>query len=333
MPFVLVVAGALASSTASAGPFLSKTMQDQFFDRTVERPLVLGKGWVELALRNDFKLANGYWDENGDAQEFSSASFLYTTQTLEARYGMMRRVELNYAFRTHYLALQNPDLGTDTRQFGAGDPTFGVTFDLFRTLTPLSNLVTYAKYKVPFANESPGNRIGGPNTFSSFILTTGTPDLSLGMKGKQQFGPMALELDYTFVKRFSSVVLYAIETDYYQFAARLKPGDIHRVAASAILQAGPVAVEGGAVYERRDEIQIGNTSGGLLPSSELNSIANSDGQYLNANVGATVNIGTRLDLFGSMILPLQGEDLQFFPIEDLHPTRGNTYTGALKIRY
>jgi hypothetical protein len=40
-----------------------------------------------------------------------------------------------------------------------------------------------------------------------------------------------------------------------------------------------------------------------------------------------------VDLIGGVSIPLRGEDLQFFPIEDIHPTRGNTYTGMFAFRY
>ena len=32
-------------------------------------------------------------------------------------------------------------------------------------------------------------------------------------------------------------------------------------------------------------------------------------------------------------VPVRGEDLMFFPLEDIHPTRGLTWSAALKFRY
>ena len=112
-------------SLAHAGGLEPKTMQDPFKTHSIERWLVLGKGWFELEMANDYKLANGFWDADGNAQDFESSSWTYTTQSLNLRYGITRRTELNWKFKTHYVDLQNPDLGTDFQQFGVGDPDNG----------------------------------------------------------------------------------------------------------------------------------------------------------------------------------------------------------------
>ena len=49
--------------------------------------------------------------------------------------------------------------------------------------------------------------------------------------------------------------------------------------------------------------------------------------------GIMLQLSKGIDLSFDMSVPLQGEDLQFFPIEDIHPTRGTTYSSALELRY
>mgnify|MGYP001375387496 CR=1 FL=1 len=52
---------------AEAGGFEAKTMRDSLSTREVERPLVIGKGWLEASLGYAHKTSDGYWDDEGEA--------------------------------------------------------------------------------------------------------------------------------------------------------------------------------------------------------------------------------------------------------------------------
>lgn len=329
----LTLALALSAGTAHAAGFEAKTMRAPYSSRAVERGLVLGKGWVEISLANEFKRADGYWDANGDQVDFSDASWLYTTQSILGRYGITQRGELFWMAETHYVSLTNDAFNSEIQQFGVGDPEFGYIFEVFRSLAPLVSVVTYGKYKAPLGNESPGNYIGGPNTFSAVVMTTGTPDITLGVAAKQQLGPFAMSLDGGYVYRASGIPMYAIETTNNQFQVRVKPGNIFRLTGELQLQAGPVALIGGGVYEQREATRIGNTSAGLLPSRDLRAVEGSDGWSFDAQAGAIAHVTRGIDLVYSANFPVRGEDFMFFPIEDIHPSRGITHSGAFKFRY
>ena len=219
-PLLLMLSGWLCG-TAQAGGFEPKTMRDPLSKRAIERGLVLGKGWVELEFANDLKVATSYWDSEGEAQDFEHAKWTYTTQRLDIRFGVTRRAELYWRIKSHYVQLENDYLGTDTSQYGVGDPEFGYAYELFRTLAPVTSVVAYTTYKAPLANESPGNYVGGANTFQSFVMTTGTPDWTFGIKGKKQFGPIAIEGGLAHVYRISGLALYVVETDLNQFMMRI----------------------------------------------------------------------------------------------------------------
>ena len=47
-----------------------------------------------------------------------------------------------------------------------------------------------------------GLDVGQPNSFQSFVMTTGTPDLSLGVRFKRQLGPLAFTGGAAYVHRF-----------------------------------------------------------------------------------------------------------------------------------
>ena len=277
---------------------------------------------------------------------FDSVSWLYTTQSLNFRYGLMNRAELYWNFKSHYVSLVNPKLGTDIDQYGVGDPEFGFKFELtqFEKSKHKKNpnkikysggsSILYTHYKAPLANESPGNYVGGPNTFSQFVLTTGTSDWSFGYAYKNILAStLALDFDVQYKIRISGLALYAIETDNNQFSVRVKPGNELIGKASVATQTGPLFLSTGAVFTLRGHTKVGNSVDGLIPSLQLDQIENSDGWALDSVTSATLNIGQRYDLVGSVMIPLRGEDLLFFPLESIHPTYGITYAGYLTARF
>lgn len=330
---LLCGAAAFYAGDAHAGGFEGKTMRDPFSNRSVERGLVLGKGWFQINAGSSYKDATGYWDSTGTRQDFESANWLYTTQHVGLRYGLTRNVELSWQVRSHYVGLTNDDLGTDISTFGLGDPIVGVTYQLYRSNAPLTSVVTYARYKSPFANEMPGNYVGGPNTFSNFVLTTGTPDLNIGIAAKKQFGPAAVTVDMSRVHRISALTNYAIETDMNQFNTRVKPGNLNVLDVMGEVQLGPVNLQGGGVYTQRGFFKIGPTSPGWFPHKELENIEGSDGWAFDARLGATINVMQEMDIRAGAQIPLRGEDLMFFPLEDVHPTYGLVYNGELVYRF
>ena len=336
----LLLGGLLFSSSAIAGGFEGKTMRDPFSNRSVERGLVLGKGWFQLGLGSNYKLSTGAWSPDGEKEAWDTTSWLYTTQHLHVRYGLTRNVELSWKMTSHYVALNNIDFVTNDNenglvnsQFGIGDPEMGVKYQILRENAPMTSIIAYGLYKAPLANEMPGNYVASPNAFSSFVMTTGTPDLTVGFAAKKQFGPAALTLDLAEVHRFSGLASYAIETDVNQFQVRVKPGNITKLDVELEGQGGPVNISAGAVYQHRSAFQIGTTSAGFFPNKNLDEVIDSDGWSLDAKAGVTFNVFQTLDIKGAALIPLRGEDLLFFPLEDVHPTTGNVYSGELVYRF
>lgn len=325
--------GVASPSTANAAAFEAKTMRETLSAREVERALIIGKGWLEFGVGTDVKLADGEWDADGNAVDWEHTKWMHTTQRLDLRYGVTRRGELYWNIRTHYLSLTNDQLGTELSQFGLGDPHFGYKFEMFRSVAPLTSAIFYADYKAPAGNESPGNYVGGPTTFSSFIMTTGTPDAEFGLRAKRQVGPLAVTLGAAYVQRFSGVVQYVIENELNQFNGRIKPGNITKVDAELLLGIGPVAVDVGTLVQIRDATRLGSTVAGLFPGANLAEVTGSEGWSLDATGGFTFNMTRGIDVVGGVTVPVRGEDLMFFPIEDIHPTRGITYSGTLEFRY
>jgi hypothetical protein len=318
---------------AIAGGFEAKTMRDSLAAREVERPLVIGKGWLEANLASDIKNATGYWDAEGKAQDFERANWLYTTQRVTIRYGIAKRADFWWSLPTHYARLTNNLLDTDTSKYGMGDPSFGYRHELYRASAPTVSVATKVFYKAPGADDSPGNSTGGPNTFNNIVLGTGTSDLGFGLEAKKQAGPFAVRLGVAYTHRFSGPVSYLIETEFHQFQARIKPGDTVDYDADIMMQIGPVALHNTWFIQQRSETRVGTASPGLFGDANLQPVPDSDGSAVDSSFGVVVNVTRGVDVLFDVRQPLVGEDLQFFPLEQIHPTRGTTYSTALELRY
>lgn len=334
---ILSLALAVWSDPAAAAGFQTKTMRAPLSAVEVERPLVIGRGWMEFGLGADAKLATGQWSDAGEVEAWDSASWLYTTERFDLRYGIARRAELYASVPFHYVRLQNEKLGTDTTTSGIGDPRFGWKLEWLRTAdsgqVPTSSVVTDLGFRVPAGSESPGNFIGGPTTVDTFVLSTGTMDADLTVRGRKRVGPVALTGELGYARRFAGVTQYVIESENLQFAGRFKPGDEIHASITPMVQLGPVAVQAEAAYRHRAAASVGTTSGGLFKDRYLDAVPGSDGDMFDVRPGFTLNATRQLDVRGSVGIPLLGEDLAFFPLESISPTYGLTYSGTVAFRY
>ena len=336
-----LLAGLMSPTIASAAAWETKTMQPAFAPREVERSLNIGKGWLEFTFGADVKNADGYWDSEGNAVAFDNAKWLYSTEYVSMRYGLLNRVEINARMPFHYLQLTNDLYGTDTSGVYMGDPHLGLLFELLRTDAPLTSVVAIIDFKMPAGNESPGSQIAGPSTFESFVVSTGTHDLTLGAAAKRQISILSVELNMGWTHRVSALAQYVIETDQNQFAGRIKPGDQLRADLKVTAQLGPLALHVSPKYLTWEEVMLGTSSGqsdggigvSLFPNRNLEAVEGSDGWSLNVETGVTLHASKALDINLGVDLPIRGEDLMFYPLEEIHPTKGMTYSGSLEVRY
>ena len=308
-------------------------MRESLPARESERPILLPKGWLEFSLEYDRKIGLGAWGPNGERNLFEHARWVDQVGRVGLRYGLSPRWELSIDLPYHFASITNDHLGTEIRDNGLGDPRLGARYELLQGATPDAQLVAEVVYKAPAGQEAPGTFIGGPNNVNAFVFTTGTPDLSMGVAGKKAFGPVFLTGGAGYVRRFSAIVQYLVETENSQFLGRIRPGDQGYGNLGVGVQAGPLALSGGARAVYRGETRTGTTSPGANPSKNLDPVVGSDGFALDATAELVVNFSRGFDLSANATFPLMGEDLQFFPIEDLQPTLGPTFGGAVEIRY
>ena len=324
----LLTAVLLMAPSAEAQTFGAKTMRWALPTREVERSLKLSKGWVEFGFQYDHKIGLGAWSSDGSPEYFEHARFTMQTETLKVRYGLFPRAELWWDIPVKQARLTNDLLGTDISGSSIGDPKFGYRFELFRTYTPLTSVVLEFSTKGAAGKESGGSYIGGPANFSSIVFTTGTSDWYFGAAAKRQVGPLAFTTHAGYTWRWAGVVQYLVELERSQFAGRIDPGDLIRADLEVMAQLGPVVLAATPVFEYRMKTRLG--SGGVR---DLQPLAESDGWSLDVRAVAMLQLGRGVDVSAHAILPVRGEDLQFFPIEDLQPTYGPTFGGTLEVRY
>lgn len=331
------VLGAALLGEASASGLQAKADRELYPARQVERPLVLAKGWLQVGLGADAKVASGQWNSEGAFETFSSLpaqpSFTHTTQRLAVSYGLTRHGEITADFRTHWVSLGSRDQGAETTQFGLGDPRFGYRWELYRSLAPLTSIVAVGEVKLPTANQTPGEAIDGQYAFDRVVLTTGTPDLKLGVEGKRQLGPASFALGATWVRRFSGVVDYNPLGGISPGSRLFKPGDLTLLDAEAMVQLGPVALRAGADFRLRQKALVAPATASIFDEEAVQAMADTAGWGLDLDTGAVVHASRGVDLRLGLRVPLKGEDRIFYPVEDLTSTYGITYSGALDVRF
>jgi hypothetical protein len=100
-----------------------------------------------------------------------------------------------------------------------------------------------------------------------------------------------------------------------------------------MLQVGPLALRNTWFVQQRTLTRVGTASAGLFGDANLKPIAGSDGSAVDSSFGVIANLTRGFDLMLDVRQPLAGEDLQFFPVEQIHPTRGTTFSSAIELRY
>ena len=326
---------AMLAGPAFAAGFQQKTMRVPLAVTEVERPLILGRGWLELGLGVDVKDAAGAWTPGGTARAFAvdGTRWLYTTGHLDVRYGITRHAEVYARVPFHYVHLSRGGADPDLATFGLGDPVVGWRVEWFRKHAPTTSITSDLYAKLPAGPEAPGSTIGPPSRATGVPLSTGTFDVGVELAGKHQLGPVAITAGIAYGHSFSGITQYALAVDGDPYAGRFKPGDEVRLRAEPVLQLGPIAVGAEVLYTRRALAAVGSTTPGLFDTHDFTPIAGSDGWSVDVTPGVTVNATRGFDLHAAVGVPIRGEDLVFFPFEDLTPTRGLTWSGGLEVRY
>lgn len=330
-----LIAALAVPGSARAGMGDAKTSRIAYPAREVERPPLLPRGWYELTFAYEQHLGWGAWTSDGKRDPFEHAKWSTYSETATFRFGISRRAELWWEVSFEQARLDSDAWPQDSAltDWSLGDPRFGWRIALLQAEAPQATVALDLWYKGPAGEESGGTYIGGPLNVSAITFTTGTPDAYVGALAKKQFGPIALTAHLGYMRRFSGVVQYLVETSELQFAGRIKPGDQIRADAGAMVQLGPIWIGAAPYFTYRMATKVGTTSPGVSPARRLKAVADSSGYALDVRGDLGIKLMRGLDVNGWFVYPLMGQDLQFFPLEELQPTMGPTFGGAAEVRF
>lgn len=324
----------MAGSAAHAEPFGPKSSREVMPAREIERPLDLPRGWSEFELSHDVKMATGAWGSDGSIDPFEDARWTYHTTNIRWTYGVSRRSDMQWDIPFITGHLRNDKLGTNTTAISLGDIRFRYRYRLYETEAPLTSVIAEGELKGPSGRETPGSYQGGPNQISTFVNSTGTWDAYLGIAAKRQVGPLAFTGRLGYQRRFSGLAGFLVETEQNQFLGRFKPGDRITAEVDVTGQVGPVALSLRPRFRNRASTRVGVTADTWYnPGADLKKVEGSNGNELDLGAQLTLNATRGFDVHLRGNLPLMGEDLQFFPLEDIHPTYGLTLGAAVEVRF
>lgn len=331
----LLLGVGLVAEPAQAGLFGPKSSREVMPAREVERPLDLPRGWSEFTLSHDVKLGTGGWSPDGQVVPFEHASWTWHTSLLRWRFGLTRRSDIQWDLPFHVGRLTNDELGTNLTAGNLGDIRFTYRYRLYEAEdAPMTAVVVEASLEGPTGRETPGTYRGGPQQMSTILTTSGSWDAYLGVAARRQVGPLRFTGRAGYMRRFSGLTQFVVEIENGQFAGRFKPGDRVQASVEVLGQIGPVAVAASPRFAYRAATKAGVTSNTWYnPGSEMTAYPNSDGIELDLDANIIVNATRGFDIILQGSLPLVGEDLQFFPLEDVHPTYGPTLGGAVEVRF
>ncbi len=335
--------------------FQHHTSQAEIEQRIVERPLVVGKGWVELSLgfdwkhsaseflTGDSKATVGFVPDKHFERYDNDGRLDFRTWSLDARWGFTKGTDVYLHIPIVWNSLQNSNVGEDgsvvnVNTVALGDLEFGILAQLLRKVDPggkfNSSLGMHFDVKAPTGLESPGSNIPSPGLITVLPAGTGTYNLGLDLEFKQQIAIMAVNVRAGYVWRASNVVMYLAEDDWNLFQMRLAPGDGIQWDVGLTFQlANFLALGLGGEFEYRFLTKIGPSSSGIAACKNCDPVADSDGLYMDGYGMVSVTPSRAFQVDVRFAYTLGGRRAFLIPIEDVSPTRGWTAGGAVTYRF
>ena len=205
---VLLLAGSLLLGSTLPGyaaddPLVPLSKVD-YPIRSVERPITLTRGWVELALGLSV-LGSDFFYDNREEKIMGTYDYRETTLSLSGRYGLTRSLTLGFSVPFVWKHFENQN-DVDLKEQSMGDALLWLTYQFYGKKDPTTSLAFRIWSRVPSENESPGtvNNSG----LQTLITSWGTYSLAVALLGKQQLSSFALEAEAGYVWRISGTVMF-----------------------------------------------------------------------------------------------------------------------------
>ncbi|MEC8193616.1 MAG: hypothetical protein VX127_12825 [Myxococcota bacterium] len=218
----LLLAVAVCSGTADAGPFTKKSSQGEWTRSRVDRGWVLPKGWLSVGLAVEHKNSTSYRGSDGGLRaQPDGMLWQHSKLWLELHQGFSDRVTL-YGRLPYVRSSLQPATGNQITTIAVGDAHAGI---VMQSLGGAAwDTAVSADLKLPSGVEWPEGT-GGPANTSSFLTGTGITNLGLYVHALARVPGVASAMARVgYVRKFPGVVGYVTATDGFGNGI-INPGD------------------------------------------------------------------------------------------------------------
>ena len=196
--------------------------------KEVERPINLGKGWVEFKIGFDYNYSDFFFNEDGDRIDTYVDPYDVSVETggTEYPFRMYEKVvslQIRYAWSKGFTAGMyfpyimrhwRSEFNGERNRDSWGDGSFWGTWEIYhRDEGPMISAGCRVLVEVPTGNQSPG-RIPAEKTIGAYmnenIFGRGTYSLNLSLLGKVQYSHFAFEGEAGYRYRIPETVQYMI---------------------------------------------------------------------------------------------------------------------------
>ncbi len=206
--FCLLAAGLLFLAFSLPAQAADKPMtplsKSDYPTRSVERPITLSRGWIEMTVGLSI-LGSDFFYDNREDKVSGDYEFRMTSLSLSGRYGFTRRLTLGFTLPFVWKDFKNAN-GVDLTDDSIGDAFLSATYQLLGKSDPMPSLALRVWSLVPSGNESPGtvNNSG----LKTLLTSWGTYSLAVALLGKQQIKCFSIEAEAGYVWRISGTVMF-----------------------------------------------------------------------------------------------------------------------------
>jgi hypothetical protein len=322
-------------SSAQAGLFTPKRMQGEWPERQVERPWVLPKGWTQVSLSYDHKIATGQWNAGYTREAWRhNTRWDYGRMWLRLDHGVSRHMRLFVHLPVWVHARLRNDFGTDTSTHGLGDAETGLW------VQPWLDQDWHAAYKLfikaPSGVEWPSDYVGGSDGTSGFILGTGITNV--GLSAHHRWAPnrwLKLEVSLGGVVKLPAVTGYVLEDEGFG-NGWFDPGDEGWAELGVGIQVtDDVALYGHCDLSARANHRMG-VSGPSTVRNLMEPMLGTSGVWIDVEVAGSWEPWPQLEVGASAKANVLGGDtslLGHLGLEELAPQPGWTLAGSVTGRW
>lgn len=350
-----LVAGMAVPATASASWLQPHTRQEAIPQAEIQRPLVVGKSWLEADIGFAWKHSDSHWLGDNTVnlgmtegehweRERNDGQWDHRTFNLGLRWGFSRHIEINVDIPVVWAGVWNSRMENEDgspnpiTSVGLGDIHTGVRVQALRMQNPagtISNsLVVGLDMRLPSGSESPGTFIGGPNNIVTIITGAGTWGWDLYARYRQHLAVLGLEVGIGYLLNPSNTVQYLIDTETQFFLRALDPGDvIHGDFKIAVQPIKQIAIQAGLDIDYRTATRWGHTVDTLPYCKECDEVPGSEGLYVDFVSRLILDPTQHLGIDVYFEYTLAGRRNFLWPLEEISPSRGWTLGGDISYRF